>query len=46
MSGQVRYDVCQGIGVTQDEVAAQEWLNKSAAQGFPGSLLHARRIVP
>ena len=27
-----------GIGVAQDEVAAREWLDKSAAQGFPGSL--------
>ena len=38
MSGQVRFGYALGIGVAQDEVAAREWLNKSAAQGFPGSL--------
>ena len=36
----------RGIGVTQDDLAAQEWLNKSAAQGFPGSLLLLDVLYP
>jgi TPR repeat protein len=35
-----------GTGVAQDEVAAREWLNKSAAQGFPGSLLLLDVLYP
>jgi len=36
----------RGIGVTQDDLAAQEWLNKSAAQGFAGSLFILDVLYP
>jgi TPR repeat protein len=35
-----------GTGVAQDEVAAREWLNKSAAQGFAGSLFLLDVLYP